>query len=219
MSGSGLVVNLDRRRAGSIGMEERALSSLEKFVELCDKGLDEHEEDSEQHGNLKENEKESVSDSSVEEGENTMNNNEVTSPAGSESDDQSGGKSRKEKSSSPEATTNNNNPVYGSNTSLGSTSSNTGMGPKRRSVGDITKAKLCELFIDRSLVETRAKHDLNGGGSATNVNNNGGSKNSDSTNGGAGEKPVTKKSEEIWVKRVNDPGRRSFRITVSDLYF
>lgn len=45
MSGSGLVVNLDRRRT-SIGMEEKALSTLEKFVELVEKGgIDEEDEE------------------------------------------------------------------------------------------------------------------------------------------------------------------------------
>ncbi len=45
MSGSGLVVNLDRRRP-SIGMEEKALSTLEKFVELVEKGgIDEDDEE------------------------------------------------------------------------------------------------------------------------------------------------------------------------------
>jgi hypothetical protein len=47
MSSSGLVVNLDRRRQ-SIGMEEKALSTLEKFVELVEKGgIEEEEEDEE----------------------------------------------------------------------------------------------------------------------------------------------------------------------------
>lgn len=46
MSGA-LVVNLDRRRT-SIGMEEKALSTLEKFVELVEQGgIDEEDEDTE----------------------------------------------------------------------------------------------------------------------------------------------------------------------------
>lgn len=44
MSGSGLVVNLDRRRT-SIGMEEKALSTLEKFVELVEGGGIEEEDE------------------------------------------------------------------------------------------------------------------------------------------------------------------------------
>jgi hypothetical protein len=39
------VLGIERRRTGSIGIEEKALSTLEKFVELCDKGCEEEEEE------------------------------------------------------------------------------------------------------------------------------------------------------------------------------
>lgn len=38
------VLGIERRRTGSIGIEETTLSALEKFVELCDKGCPEEDE-------------------------------------------------------------------------------------------------------------------------------------------------------------------------------
>ncbi len=68
----------------------------------------------------------------------------------------------------------------------------------KRSKADANRAKLCELFIDPNLVDLKRKAMANS--AAANLNSNGESK------------PGTKKLEEIWVKRVNDPARRSFRV-------
>lgn len=66
----------------------------------------------------------------------------------------------------------------------------TGTASSRRKA-DVNRAKLCELFIDPKLVDLKRQ-------AMANASQNG--------------EKVTKKSEEIWVKRVNDPARRSFRV-------
>jgi hypothetical protein len=157
MSGSGLVVNMDRRRT-SLGIEEKALSTLEKFVELVERGGIDEEED--------EGSAESVLD-------NLDNDSEKGSINGGE----------RSYCSAP-------------NTITGAQS--------KRSKADANRAKLCELFIDPSLLELKTK-------ALTGSNNSIGS---GDYNGSESKKPA-KKSEEIWVKRVNDPARRSFRVVVS----
>jgi hypothetical protein len=44
------VLGIERRRTGSIGIEEKTLSALEQFVELCDKGIEEDELENENGG-------------------------------------------------------------------------------------------------------------------------------------------------------------------------
>lgn len=72
----------------------------------------------------------------------------------------------------------------------------------KRSKADANRAKLCELFIDPKLVDLKRKAMANS--AAANLNQNGDSLKSSG--------PGAKKLEEIWVKRVNDPARRSFRV-------
>jgi len=160
MSSSGLVVNLDRRRT-SLGIEEKALSTLEKFVELVERGGIDEEED---EGSA----------------ESVLDNLDTESEKGSY-----GGASERSYCSAP-------------NTITGAVS--------KRSKADANRAKLCELFIDPSLLELKTKAIV----ASANSNGNGESGNSES-------KKPAKKSEEIWVKRVNDPARRSFRVVVSSI--
>jgi hypothetical protein len=76
----------------------------------------------------------------------------------------------------------------------------TGSSSKRNKV-DANRAKLCELFIDPKLVDLKRKA-MSNSAMANQCLNNG--------EGGLKQGPT--KSEEIWVKRVNDPARRSFRV-------
>ncbi|ODN05471.1 hypothetical protein Ocin01_01191 [Orchesella cincta] len=184
MSG-GVAVNMDNRRRTSIGVDERALTTLEKFVELCENGLEEEDEENEDdvsasgstatyHGPGTTNTL-SVESAVAKAGVGTVKKCPSTGDATKEKE-----KSRKEK-------------IY---SRLNSLSWN--YRPKK---SEAHKVKLSELFIDPSLVALKT--------TAENSSQNG------AKSGSTGDVATKsgKKSEEIWVKRVNDPGRRSFRIT------
>lgn len=183
MSG-GVVINMDRRRT-SIGVDERALTTLEKFVELCEDGLDEEDEDNDDE----------VSSSNLPTGAESTHKETLTVASGATVKKcPSTGDVRKEKDKSRKEK------IY---SRLNSLSWN--YRPKK---SEAHKVKLSELFVDPALAERKTK--------AENSSQNG------STGSLTGDgKGSTKKSEEIWVKRANDPGRRSFRITVcfNCLYF
>ena len=171
-SGTGVMLGMDRRRAGSIGIEEKALTTLERFVELCDTGYVDDDEVDEVTGNVLD----SLTTAAVER-------------AGGR--DLGGGG------------------IINSGTVMGKTSI---FSSQKKPIPDISlsqnKAKLCELFIDRSLVEMKTK-----------TNGTMLVEKSNSKNGNSGKtSPGTqKKSEEIWVKRVTDPTRRSFRVSLNFL--
>ena len=162
------MLGMDRRRAGSIGIEERALTTLEKFVELCDTGYADDDEVDEVAGNVLE----TLTTVAVERGGRDLG----------------GG---------------------GAIITTGTVMGKTSIFSQKKSIPDISlsqnKAKLCELFIDRSLVEMKTK--TNGTTHVEKSNKNG---NSGKTSPG-----TQKKSEEIWVKRVTDPTRRSFRVSLN----
>jgi len=174
------VVGIERRRTNSIGIEEKALSTLEKFVELCDKGGC-TEDDSEDGG-------------------------------GDESTDR---------------------PALPGSKSTDSISS-------RLSKAGSIQSKLNELFIDPATITQRTTPVESFGHSQPNGEFRGSTSSTPGQNspnptprgsgattpipGSTGHKsgsttpnplPIpTKKSEEIWVRRVAG-GRRSFRVTVS----
>lgn len=164
-------MGMDRRRAGSIGIEERALTTLEKFVELCDTGYVGDDEVDEVAGN--------VLDSLA----------AAAATSATPSSNHRGGMRD------------------------GTIESGLFSQSMKKPIPDISlsqnKAKLCELFIDRSLVEMKTKANGMAVAATEKMSNRNG-------NSGKTSPSTQKKSEEIWVKRVTDPSRRSFRVSFSN---
>ncbi|CAL8072925.1 unnamed protein product [Orchesella dallaii] len=188
MSG-GVAVNMDNRRRTSIGVDERALTTLEKFVELCENGLEEEDEENDDDVSSA-----TTASTATYHGPGTADSLSVESAVG-----MAGGGTVRKCPSTGDATKekekSRKEKIY---SRLNSLSWN--YRPKK---SEAHKVKLSELFIDPSLVALKTKSE--------NSSQNG------AKSGSTGDVATKsgKKSEEIWVKRVNDPGRRSFRITVS----